>query len=1452
MRSKAVICSRGLWLRQVVSTAFFFLPFLSSPLWAIPSPDLVVNFVASAAQILGLLTVVAGSVAYSGRQRGKAGGKTSSSWKWPFRVCLAALLVSIAANVFQYSRAKDERNQRLQTNLWRSSTEAGKKVGDVNLKTLSVSEQMKRPEACRTEDLVAWFAEGKPMNLIDVREPEEVEMGMIPGAWHRRYPDLFKNRTGIVVEGKETILLCESGNRSGELCGDFLKEGIPCRFMIGGYEKWVAEDRPLQDRKERTSGEIRDIADYPNKLKLLDTPEVMELLAREKVLFVDVRYPGDFDLGHIPEALCLPLRKMTSDELWPALKALPKRPIVAPCYDKRSSFYGMILGLRLHRLGYDFRGRYTVPHEFAKPADDKAWVSQWKEAQAGKTLLGTVSGPLGGALGWLRERTGSLAVAIVILVLALRLLVLPLTCKAERDQILQKRLEPEIKALKAKLGGDPRRLSRAILDLYRRERLTLGRNLVGTIAQVLLFIVFFSVVNAAAADSNQGLWWLPSLGIPDPHYILPAAVGALIFGYLFSNAPRRTRGRVAIHILCGALLFFLTFQLRAAVNVYLACNLTLLFIQSRATSAFLARLERRQTTTGPVETLEDSGVVLLRLAHMVPGTGNKAIRLGRMMEKGIPVPDGFVVTDKVLSRGNGGLVLSSSEKKRISQAWRGLHTRHVAVRSSGLNEDGAQKSYAGVFESLLNVPWDKLVHAVEEVQASLRSSRVEAYSGLSNERGGILIQKMVAAEYAGVLFTEHPASTGCILVELVQGLGDALVSGAATPRSFRYGRLSGQLLDEDAPPTDLAPLLELGRKVEEAFGRPQDIEWAYSEGSFYILQARDITTSSRNGDEPRNILEAERHRLVGIVQASQDALEASGVKAVTGKNTVVFAQNELSELLPRPTPLSLSFMEALWAPGGSTDLACRSLGIPYEVGENAPPYVNSVFGALYVNRLEEKRRTRRGPGAVACFKLARGALALEQELRAIVPELQREARLRDAVDPSRLTTHELLSLSKEWTERFLTETYVGAERINLAADFYLKAAKREIEKRGLDPSSYLAHLPETVVHRAMAILPGIESGERTVEEFLEVFGHRSPTDYELAQARYRENPGLVLDMASRAKVSSPSLEQLTPPEGASDRMFVLAVERARRFQVLKEEAKHASLRELACVRTLLVELGSRLGFDDGIFYLTLHEVSQLGDEDFLDSAITLVERRRLEAEAFRTVELPTELTLGQLEAISTEATGTGGTVHVSATHSGELRGTRVAGMKEVVGRVRVVTQPSDIQSFQKGEVLVARFTDPTWTPLFPLAGGVVTEVGGWLSHAAIVAREYNVTCIVGVAGAMAALKTGDFVCLSADGTVKKTEAERRRHRRVPASARVALLKQGEIIEAILRNLSRTGALVDVEEELEAGQGLSFKISTDGEEVCARVVRRDESGGYALHFATPLAGPLPQDEGPGRN
>ncbi|HVR73862.1 MAG TPA: PEP/pyruvate-binding domain-containing protein [Planctomycetota bacterium] len=1438
---------------QSIFLAAAFQILVASPLWAIPSPDLIINFVASAAQMLGLLTVVAGSFAFSGRRKARAAGLgASTGWRWPFRIALAAFIVSLCTNVFQYSQRTDERNRRLQTNLWRSSTEEGKKVGDVNLKTLSVSDQEKHPLALSSDQVLRAIDEKQPLNLIDVREPEEVEMGSIPGTWHRRYPDLLKDPTNLVVDGKQTILFCESGNRSSEIATKFSADGKVCHFMLGGYEKWLAEGRPLVNVKERTSGEIRDVADYPNKHRLLDTDEVMDLIEKENVLFVDVRYPGEFETSHLPGAKNITMRMMPSDELWPELKGLEKRPIVAPCYDKRSSFFSMLLGLRLHRLGYDFRGRYTVPHEFAAPVKDKVWVAQWRETQKGKTLLGMASLPFRASLDWIQTRTGSLALAIVSIVLLLRLLLLPLTSKAERDQIVQKRLAPELKALRAKIGGDPQRLSRATFAIFRREGLTLGRNLAGTIAQLLLFIVFFTVVNAAATGSTEGFLWIPALGGADPLYVLPALIGALIFVQLTLTSSRRTAGSFLLGAGAAVLLVLLTFKLKAAVNLYLVLNLALLLVQSQLTRRFLAGRARRGSTSAmvasrakvvdsvPVRRGQDSGIIELEKAHGVPGSGNKAIRLSRLIENGLPVPRGFVVTDAAFVRGSGKLLLAARDRRRLSRAWKDLRASRVAVRSSGLNEDGSEKSYAGVFESILNVSWERLSLSLEEVHASLSSARASTYGGNESERGGILVQKMVPAEYAGVLFTEHPASTGSVLVELVPGLGDALVSGTATPKSYRFGRITGSLLDAEAPPIDLAPLLLLGQKVEKVFGQPQDIEWAYYNGSFHVLQARNITTSAARGKERAEHFEAERQRILEIAARSRSLPDAPKVT----KDDPIFTQNEMSELLPRPTPLSLSVLEAVWGPGGSADLACRSLGIPYDMEEDGLPSITTLFGALYVNDVEARRRTRRPPGALTAFRLSRAAGALEAELNDYLKSSGREMYLREALDFSRIPAPEMLSLFRDWTGRFLGETYVLAERINLAADFYLKAAKREIEKRCLDVASHLGHLGETVVHRAMSILPEIRSGRKTVADFLAVYGHRAPRDYELADPRYAEDPSLVEELTARATLPSPAPQELSPPEeAATSRIFDLALSRCRKFQVLKEEAKHQTLREFATLRAVLVALGERLSLGDGIFFLRLEEVFQLGNPSFLEQAADRIACRRAEAEKWKEIELPTRVSASSLETMSIEGADRLGGGPSEPEGEFNLRGLRVAGAKEAVGLVRIMHSPDDIHLFQRGEVLVARFTDPSWMPLFPLAGGVITEVGGWLSHAAIVAREYNLTAVVGVGGALTSLRTGDRVRLCLDGSIEKLPENRRTHDRRSMSGQVALWRQGTVLSAILRNLSRTGALIEVDGEVEAGTRFSLKFLGHGA-VEAEVVRKEPSGAYALHFTGEFAGPFP--------
>jgi len=1339
------------------------------PAWSIPSPDLVVNMFGSAAQLLGLSTVLLGA-GFLGKRRSGAKTGVSRGWRRLFYAVGALLLVSLVANLLQYTWQADEKNRRLQTNLWRSSTEDGKQVGDASLKTLKFSDQLKHPRGIGTDTLQAWVKEGRPLNLIDVRESEEYEMGYISGARHSRYPDTRRNARQLLSPTQENVLLCYSGNRSSELCTEFTKEGYQCRFMIGGYEKWMAEERTLSASDGEVATTLRGLPDYPNKHILLDTPKVMDMVSAEQALFVDVRYPGDFENGHLSGAVNLPVRKLTSEELAARLEELPRRPIIAPCYDKRSCFYAEILGLKLSRLGYDYRGRYSVPHEFALPAKEKAFVARWKTMQQGRTLMDIGLTPLRDALTSVHESTGYLAAAILVLVLALRLLVVPISIKAERDGVVQRRIAPEIQSLKERWRDDPKRQSRAVMKLYRREGLTPGRNLIGTSVQLVLFILFFSAVNTASQGVREPFLWVPALGAPDPLWILPLIVGGLIFAQLLTTTTKRDGLRWAMFVGISALLVAMTVPLNAAVNLYLVLSISFILAQGRVVSFVLARRERRAAQVAAPEPAPDTGVIKLAQAHRVPTVGNKAGRLGQMLEAGLPVPNGFVVTSRLIFclKPQCQCALQGGEARLILDAFQQLGADKVAVRSSGLSEDGSEQSFAGVYESILNISQDQLLDALNEVRESFCNQRAHAYAGGPEEQGSVLVQAMVDAEYAGVLFTQHPTSSGCMLVELVQGLGEKLVSGSATPHAFRYGRASGAALDETEAPVDLAALIALGRQVEGLFGRPQDIEWAYAQGRFYVLQSRDITTPVTAGNGKRAALERERSRVLDIV--------ASGSAAV---DETILEQNELAELLPRPTPLSLSLMEALWDIGGTTDIACSRLGVPYDVDEDSAPYLVTAFGGLYVNRVEEKRRLSDGPGALASFRLSRAADDIESAFtQDFLPGFMREMRLREALDLAQFPTGELIHLFDQWVNHFIAESYVHAETINIAADFYLKVAERSLEKHGLNPATYLGHGPLTITHRAMALLPAIRAGDSRVEEFLRLFGHRAVHDYELSEPRYREDSELVTSLVDSAILGA---EAKIPDAPLPDeRLLALSVERARRFQSLKEDAKHHSMRALASLRPVLLELDRRLGLDGNIFYLCLDEIAHI-DGPVHDHVFDIVTMRRNEAAVYDGTRLPTDLSIKQVEGLEFDASGR---VRSRTAHPGALSGERVSSDKEIIGTVRIVEDLDKAHEFQDGEIIVARFTDPRWTPLFPKAAGIVTEVGGWLSHMAIVAREYELPCIVGVHGATQELQTGQQVRLRADGVVDRRLQKGERRQRpdaaeVDAERRQAPRREGD-------------------------------------------------------------------------
>ncbi len=343
--------------------------------WAIPSPDVVVSLFASTAQALGLASVVLARWALGRRTGGAAAERDARSgkrYRRAFQVTLGLFVLSLVGWGLTWAHQRDLTTRRLQVNLNRTSVENGKLICDVNLKTLSYSDQVQREDGLSTGDFAEQLRQGTLGTAWDVREGEEYEVGAIASARHVRYPDLLADPAAYLTPGEPAVLLCFNGNRSSELCNALRPLGYPCRFLIGGYEKWNAESRPLAMRGDHARKDLRKIPDYPNKDVLLDTPAVHRLVEKESAVFVDLRYPGEYEgLGHLPDAINLPFRSLVTPELERQLAALPRRPIIAVCYDKRSSFYGLILGCRLARMGFDFRGRYTVPEEYYVPSSSK-------------------------------------------------------------------------------------------------------------------------------------------------------------------------------------------------------------------------------------------------------------------------------------------------------------------------------------------------------------------------------------------------------------------------------------------------------------------------------------------------------------------------------------------------------------------------------------------------------------------------------------------------------------------------------------------------------------------------------------------------------------------------------------------------------------------------------------------------------------------------------------------------------------------------------------------------------------------------------------------------------------------------------------------------------------------------------------------------------------------------
>jgi pyruvate,water dikinase len=788
--------------------------------------------------------------------------------------------------------------------------------------------------------------------------------------------------------------------------------------------------------------------------------------------------------------------------------------------------------------------------------------------------------------------------------------------------------------------------------------------------------------------------------------------------------------------------------------------------------------------------------------------GGKGLSLGVLAGAGLPVPPGFCVTSTAYRRLDGRPPRSDPAlSAAIAAAYRDLGGGRVAVRSSATSEDGTVTSFAGQQETILDVAGEEaVVDAVGRCWASLHTDRAVAYrrhQGV-DERGlamAVVVQRLVPAEVSGVLFTRDPLDPEGrrMLVEASWGLGESVVSGRVTPDRYHVDRDSGAVLDRhvatketlwspegprpvpddkrNAPCLDeprLAELAELGRRIERLYGDDRDVEWAWAEGRFWVLQARPITAGG----------------MAELEQVRREEIAALAAKARPGGT--VWARYNLAEVLPEPTPMTWAIVSRFMSGRGGYGLMYRDLGWQPDPSLDEQGVYDLVCGRVYCNLSREPRvqfpqlplgysfadlkaaphkaiypqvmgldRSRTTwrfwlalPFVVPAFVVqgARRQLQLatlaqtfaDRMRRELLPAFAAETAREAAEDLGAVEAPALLERLEHWIRRTLYDFARDSLKPTALAAVAMENLRQGLS-RALGPDESRAAVNELSMGARPdpeadlgAAIQDLAAGRLERATFLERFGHRGPHEMELATPRWAEDHAALDRLLATSGGDRPAApdrkavweriaEQAKLPPALRPSLEA-ELDRMHTYLGLRETAKHYLMRGYALIRRILVELDRRHRLGGGIFFLTPADLPRLVRGEDVSGDIAARRRRRAVA---LSLELPQVLFSDDLDAIGRPITVAGAET---------LQGVPLsAGVAEAPALV-LAEPTTDVPA--EAYILVCPTTDPAWVPLFPRAKGLVMETGGVLSHGAIVAREFGLPAVAGLPDVLQRLHTG--------------------------------------------------------------------------------------------------------------
>lgn len=753
----------------------------------------------------------------------------------------------------------------------------------------------------------------------------------------------------------------------------------------------------------------------------------------------------------------------------------------------------------------------------------------------------------------------------------------------------------------------------------------------------------------------------------------------------------------------------------------------------------------------------------------LPGTiGNKAANLRRLQEKNLRIPETLVCTWQAY------LDWRQTPQETLERLRTEIHlviqpTGLYAIRSSANLEDDLEHSFAGQFRTYLDVQGlEPILQAIEDIWKNTCTESVltyleKMYHNPPELKMAVLIQEMVPPQISGVAFSKNPITTlDEILVEAVQGSGISLVQEGVTPLRWvnKWGNWIHQPT-ESSIPLKLAEEVVAGvRQIAKLFEMEVDLEWVYNGTEIFWLQLRQITSIQQSSIYSNKIAKEMSPGLIKpLVWSVSIPIPAQAwvrlISEITGDTSI------------QADSLVKAFHYRAYYNMGIFGDILESLGLPRESlemmmgvlppGAGRPPMKMSMRSLRLLPRLI--RFVVQKWNFARTFEIDFPQLKREAHAFPLDPAVElAEFQLQAAID-------EIIALNRKITyftvvSMLLMQAYHGMLRSQLKRmgipfdQFDLTHGLEGLS--GYDPGeslaqlheSYLAldektrHLVESGDYPALLKINGHSAFQTQLIEFFTCFGHLSDTTSNFSSVPWRENPGMILRLIVDYQKPQENLQRITYPDLPNKNWALkLFYQRSRTFRLYREMSSSLYTYTLMLARAYYLRIADKLvargalAEREGIFYLYEPEIrSYLAGDLSAEQILKLTEQRKTDMEHCREAILPEVIFGEDVPLVVTKPTD-------------KLYGTPTS-RGYYTGPVRIVQGIQDFHKLAQGDVLVIPYSDAGWTPLFAMAGAVLAESGGILSHSSIIAREYGIPAVVSVNGV---LQLEDGCTVTVDG-----------------------------------------------------------------------------------------------------